>query len=83
MKRGEGVDKKRHVKARHITPSPSIANGWGSKIGHKVVEKPRYLNQVDSNHRLTVVRGVGLLGTMLMDVMKGEDVNLFKIRKGM
>ena len=84
MKKGKMLDKKRHVKARHIAPSPSMANGWESRIiGHNIVKKPGYSSQIDLNHRLAVGRGLGLLGTKLVDIMKGEDVHIFKIKKGM
>ena len=79
MKKGKGLDKKRHVKAKHIAPSPSMANGWESTIiGHNVVKKPGYSSQIDLDHRLAVGRGLGLLGTKLVDIMKGEDVHIFQ-----
>ena len=73
------VDKKRKVKAKHIAPSPSMANGWESTIiGHNIVKKPGYSSQIDLDHRLAVGRGLGLLGTKLVDIMKGEDVHIFQ-----
>ena len=79
MKKGKGLDKKRHVKARHIAPSPSMVNGWESTIiGHTVVKNPGHSSQIDLDHRLEVARGLGLLGMKLMDIMKWEDVHIFQ-----
>ena len=66
------------MKAKHIALFPYMTDGWESKmIGHKVIKKPWRSSQIDLDHRLAVARGLGLLGTQLMDVMKGEDVHIF------
>ena len=47
MKKGKGLDKKRHVKAKHIVTSPSMANCWESTIiDHQVVKKPEDSSQI-------------------------------------
>ena len=72
------VDKKRHVRAKHIALSMAVVNSWVKKgVGSVVVNKPGFSNQICCKCRLAVSRALGHMGLRLMEIMLAEEIPIF------
>ena len=72
------VDKKRHVRAKHIALSTAVVNSWVKKVvGNVVVNKPGFSNQICCKRRLAVSRALGHMGLRLREIMLAEEIPIF------
>ena len=78
IRKAKRVDKKRHVRAKHIALSTAVANSWVKKVvGKVVVNKPGFSNQICCKRRLAVSRALGQMGLHLRTIMIAEKIPIF------
>ena len=79
IRKAKQVDKKRHVRAKHIALSVQVGNSWVKKVvGKVVVNKPGFSNQICYKRRLAVSRALGHMGLHLKTIMIAEKMPIFQ-----
>ena len=78
MLKKTSIDKKRNVRARHVSPSSSIANAWTkTMVGTSIVSKPGFSDQIPAEHKIGLARALNFLGYTLKEIMKHYNVCVF------
>ena len=73
-----GIDKKRNIRAKNISPSLSIENAWkNTYVGNLLVNKPGFPNQIPREYTHGLSRVLKFLGFNLKNIMPHNRISIF------